>query len=111
MACCSSYANWKKAFILARGPCFRRQCQLTPHAEVPTAILDSYSRQAGRQYTIGTPATLSPALQPLLARVRKREADRLVAAEMPLAKRRISVKSTPGALCASRNSLLLTTPS
>ena len=81
---------------------------IDPHAEVPAAIRDSYSSQAGRRYHLGTPETLSPTLQPLLARVRQREA-----ASRPV-KRRVSRKTSPNDDAASshRNSLLLhTSPS
>ena len=84
---------------------------MDPHAAVPQEFLDSYSSQAGRQYLLGNPESLSPALQPMLARIRKREADKRALEEAPVAKRRISVKSSPGALSTSRNSLLLAVPS
>ena len=79
---------------------------MDPHAETPQTFLDLYSSQAGRHYSVGSPATLSHTLLPMLARVRKREADNLAFAQLPLAKRRISVKSSPTAGCSSRNSLL-----
>ena len=82
---------------------------IDPHAEVPEAIRSRYSSQAGRRYEVGTPATLSPALLPMLERVRKREADCNVELRPP-AKRRISCKTTPGTANAARNSLLSISP-
>ena len=67
-----------------------------PHMDTPQAMVDSYSSQAGRVYSIGAPETLSPSQQPLLARVRQREA------ASRQAKRRASQKTSPCDDAASR---------
>ena len=77
---------------------------INPLDEVPPALLDSYSSQQGRTYGLATPETLSTPLQAMLQRVRKRQAENVAAA--PVAKRRISVKSSPHS--SSVNSLLRT---
>ena len=82
---------------------------MDPHAETPRAFLDLYSSQTGRHYAVGSPATLSHTLLRMLTRVRKREADNLALAQLPIAKRRNSVKSSPSAGSGSRNALLLRT--
>ena len=70
-------------------------------------MLDMYSSQAGRTYAVGDATTISPALRPLLERVRQREAANLQV------RRRISRKMSPGDDAASilRNSLLRISPS
>ena len=77
------------------------------HADAPAAMLDMYSSQAGRTYSVGDASTISPALRPLLERVRQREA-----ASIPV-RRRVSRKTSPGDDAASslRNSLLRISPS
>ena len=78
-----------------------------PHADAPAAMLDAYSSQAGRVYAVGNAESPSPALRPLLERVRRREAASIKV------KRRVSRKTAPGGDAArrSRNSLLLTSQS
>ena len=78
---------------------------INPDLDTPAAMLDDYSSQHGRVYSLATEATLSPTMLAMLARVRKRAADNLIA---PVAKRRISVKTTPGG--TGSNSLLHTSP-
>ena len=84
---------------------------IDPNAAVPLEMTASYLSQEGRVDSVATPETLSAPLQAMLARVRKREAERLAEAELPLAKRRISVKTTPSSSSSCRNTLLLTLPS
>ena len=78
-------------------------------ADVPAEMIANYASQEGRVYQLATPETLSAPLQSMLERVRKRVADRN--AELPAAKRRISVKTSPSAAGSSRNTLLRTLPS
>ena len=79
---------------------------INPDLDTPAAMLDDYCSQHGRVYALATPATLSPTMFAMLERVRKRAAENL---ETPIAKRRISVKTSPGS--TGSNSLLLTLPS
>ena len=84
-------------------------------SDAPPELTASYSSQAGRIYSLATPQTLSSSLQPMLARIRAREAAAAdaVIVGVPLLKRRVSRKSAPGqdAATCSRNTLLLPTSS
>ena len=79
---------------------------IDPSMDVPPEMTAAYSSQEGRTYGLATPDTLSPTLRAMLERVRKRAADRLT--EIPVAKRRIVTKTTPGAAGSSSNALLCT---
>ena len=74
--------------------------------DVPAEMVASYASQEGRVYRVATPETLSAPLQAMLARVRKRDADRN--AEVLVVKRRITSKTSPGASTLLPNSLLRT---
>ena len=78
---------------------------IDPSREVLEELVAGYASQEGRVYSMATPDTLSLPLQAILARVRKREADR---SALPAPKRRISVKTSPSATGSSHNSLLRT---
>ena len=77
---------------------------IDPHAEVPPEMTANCSSQEGRRYELATPATLNVSLQAMLARVRKRALDRN--AETPVVKRRIMMKSSPGASTSLLDALL-----
>ena len=76
---------------------------IDPTVSTPEAMLGEYSSQAGRTYQLATPDSLSPTMQAMFARVRKRVADRA------LIKIRILRKTSPGAIAAGglHNLLLL----
>lgn len=76
---------------------------IDPSVTTPEAMMSEYSSQEGRVHELAAPDSSSPTLQAMLARVRKREADRHIVS------RRISRKTPPGSVAASgsRSSLLL----
>ena len=76
---------------------------------VPPEMIAAYSSQEGRSYQLATPETLSPALLPMLARIRAREAAASVGPVAPIVRRRASRKTTPGQDAASsmRNAHLM----
>ena len=83
---------------------------IDPHADAPSVMVGMYTSQHGRTYGLATPESLSAQMRAMLERVRKRQAENQPAVRP--AKRRISVKSTPGGPLAMQNTLLsLTLPS
>ena len=101
--------NLQKGFHPKTGRLLPPAVPIDQSADVPAEMVANYASQEGRIYQLATPETLSAPLQSMLERVRKRAADRI--AELPAAKRRISVKTSPSAAGSSRNTLLSTLPS
>ena len=99
--------NLKKGLHPKTGMLLPPPVQIDPSLDVPAEMAALYSSQHGRTYGLATPESLSPPLQAMLERVRKRQADKQL--EAPSVKRRISVKTTPDVLgtSSSSNSLLM----
>ena len=96
--------NLKKGLHPKTGVLLPPPVQIDPSLDVPAEMAALYSSQHGRTYGLAAPESLSPPLQAMLERARKRQADMQLVA--PSVKRRISVKTSPNVSNAGRNSLL-----